>query len=80
MGSDAADDVLSETMLVAIRRRRDDDHAWESARPWLRGIASRVVKKHRAQEAAQWRSFQSSAAQGDHASDGAIDSAAARTG
>ncbi len=78
VGSHAAEDVLSETMLVAFKRRRDFDHAWESAKPWLLGIASRVVKKHRAQEAAQWRSFEASVTRGEHVSDGAIDAAGAR--
>lgn len=79
VGSDAAEDVLSDTMLVAFRRRRDFDTSWESAKPWLLGIASRVIKKHRADEARQWRSFEASAARGEHSSDGAIEAAADRT-
>lgn len=79
VGSDAAEDVLSDTMLVAFRRRRDFDTSWESAKPWLLGIASRVIKKHRADEARQWRSFEASAARVDHSSDGAIEAAADRT-
>ncbi|GAA5209278.1 RNA polymerase sigma factor [Microbacterium kyungheense] len=78
VGVDAAEDVLSETMLVAFRRRRDFDATWESARPWLLGIASRVIKKHRADEARQWRSFQASASRGEHSSDGALDAVADR--
>ncbi|HEY9308828.1 MAG TPA: sigma-70 family RNA polymerase sigma factor [Microbacterium sp.] len=78
VGSDAAQDVLSETMLVAFRRRADFDDTWESAKPWLLGIASRVMKKHRADEARQWRSFEASVFRGDHVSDGAIEQAAAR--
>ncbi|MBD3940745.1 sigma-70 family RNA polymerase sigma factor [Microbacterium sp. NEAU-LLC] len=78
VGSDAAEDVLSETMLIAFRRRRDFDTAWESAKPWLLGIASRVIKKHRADEARQWRSFEASASRGEHSSDGALDAAAER--
>ncbi|GAA5204479.1 RNA polymerase sigma factor [Microbacterium jejuense] len=61
VGVDAAEDVLSETMLVAFRRRGDFDTTGESARPWLLGIASRVIKKHHAAEARQWRSFEASA-------------------
>lgn len=79
VGPDAADDVLSETMLVAFRRRRDFDLAWDSAKPWLLGIASRVIKKHRADEARQWRSFEASVSRGEHVSDGAIDAAGERT-
>jgi RNA polymerase sigma factor (sigma-70 family) len=62
IGTDAVDDVISETFLVAFRRRASFDVAWESARPWLLGIATRVVKHHRADEARQWRSFEASAA------------------
>ena len=79
VGSHVAEDVLSETMLVAFRRRHDFDTTWESARPWLLGIASRVIKKHRSDEARQWRSFEASASRGEHVSDGAIDAAGERT-
>lgn len=60
IGADAVDDVLSETFLVAFRRRASFDARWESARPWLLGIATRVVKNHRAAEARQWRAFEAS--------------------
>jgi RNA polymerase sigma-70 factor (ECF subfamily) len=79
VGSNAAEDVLSETMLVAFRRRQDFDHTWESAKPWLLGIASRVIKRHRADEARQWRSVEASVARDEHASDGAIEAAGERT-
>ena len=79
VGSHVAEDVLSDTMLVAFRRRHDFDTTWESARPWLLGIASRVIKKHRSDEARQWRSFEASASRGEHVSDGAIDAAGERT-
>lgn len=78
VGSEAAEDVLSETMLVAFRRRADFDSTWESAKPWLLGIASRIVKKHRADEARQWRTYEASVSRGFHTSDGAIDEAAVR--
>lgn len=75
VGSHGAEDVLSETMLVAFRRRGDFDLAWDSAKPWLLGIASRVIKAYRAQEAAQWRSFAASAASGGQVTDAAIEAA-----
>ncbi|MFJ2505163.1 RNA polymerase sigma factor [Microbacterium sp. NPDC087592] len=61
VGAHAVDDVLSETFLVAFRRRSSFDLGTESARPWLLGIATRVVKSHRAAEARQWRAFEASA-------------------
>lgn len=57
VGADAVDDALSETFLVAFRRRGSFDRSFGSALPWLLGIATRIVKHHRADEARQWRSF-----------------------
>lgn len=58
IGADAVDDALSETFLVAFRRRGSFDLGVGSALPWLLGIATRIVKRHRADEARQWRSFE----------------------
>jgi RNA polymerase sigma factor (sigma-70 family) len=66
IGQDAAEDVLSETFLVAFRRRSAFDPTWDSARPWLLGIASRLMKKHRGREAVQWRSLEASAQREEH--------------
>lgn len=62
VGRHAAEDVLSETFLVAFRRRASFDLQGESARPWLLGIATRLVKSHRKAEARQWRAFEASVA------------------
>jgi RNA polymerase sigma-70 factor (ECF subfamily) len=72
VGVDAGEDILSETFLVAFRRRTAFDQSWESARPWLLGIATRLVKRHRAREAAQWRSFATVAAHGERATEDAM--------
>lgn len=61
VGADAGDDVLSETFLVAFRRRADYDFERESALPWLFGIATRLAHKSRAAEAKRWRALQASA-------------------
>jgi len=60
VGADAVDDVLSETFLVAFRRRGAFDQRQPSSLPWLLGIATRLVKSHRAAEARQWRAFEAS--------------------
>lgn len=78
VGSHTAEDVLSETFLVGFRRRGDFDAEWASAKPWLLGIASRIIKKHHAREAAHWRSVRASAARDEHVSDGGVDAAGAR--
>lgn len=78
LGVDAAQDALSETFLTAFRRRESFDHEWDSARPWLLGIASRVAAKHRTTEARQWRAVESAAAAGASTSLGGIDEAGGR--
>ncbi len=79
VGYDAAEDILSETFLVAFRRRRDYDATWESAKPWLLGIASRLIRKHRGREAAQWRAFEAAAGGAETATDSGIDAVGSRT-
>lgn len=61
IGPEAAEDIVSETFLVAFRRRASFDTSYESARPWLLGIATRLIRKHRATEAKQWNSYVASA-------------------
>ncbi len=51
IGPDAADDVVSEVFLVAWRAAERFDPSATSARPWLYGIATNVMAKHRELEA-----------------------------
>ncbi len=46
LGSAAADDVVSETFLVAFRRRRGYDTRYPDSRPWLFGIAINLARSH----------------------------------
>ncbi len=46
LGPDRAEDVTAETFLAAFRRRDHYDPAWPDARPWLFGIAIRLISKH----------------------------------
>ncbi|WP_322411013.1 sigma-70 family RNA polymerase sigma factor [Microbacterium invictum] len=78
VSGEAVEDVLSETFLVAFRRRADFDSSWESARPWLLGIASRVLKKHRADEARHWRAVAASADREEASNEGGIEGASTR--
>ncbi|WP_375387589.1 RNA polymerase sigma factor [uncultured Amnibacterium sp.] len=50
-GRDVADEVLSETFLVAFERRDRFRSDATSARPWLLGIATNVVHAYRRKEA-----------------------------
>ena len=50
VGRDAAHDVVAETFVVAFRRRAAFDSSYESALPWLIGIATNVVRSQRRAE------------------------------
>ncbi|RKS76038.1 RNA polymerase sigma-70 factor (ECF subfamily) [Actinomadura pelletieri DSM 43383] len=46
LGADAAEDVVAETFLVAFRQRERYDTARPDARPWLYGIATKLIRRH----------------------------------
>jgi RNA polymerase sigma-70 factor (ECF subfamily) len=50
LGPDSAEDLVAETFLVAFRRRGRYDGAYPDARPWLYGIATRLISRHRRDE------------------------------
>jgi RNA polymerase sigma factor (sigma-70 family) len=50
LGPETAEDVTGEVFLVAFRRRARYDRTWPDARPWLYGIATKVVAQHRRTE------------------------------
>jgi RNA polymerase sigma factor (sigma-70 family) len=76
LGSSLADDVASETFLIAFDRRRRYDLAQSSARPWLYGIASNLVSRHRRAELRRYRALTRVAVPA--AVDGGAERAAAR--
>jgi RNA polymerase sigma-70 factor (ECF subfamily) len=51
LGEPVADDVMAETFLAAFRHRARYDLTRQSARPWLYGIATRLIARHRRAEA-----------------------------
>lgn len=55
LGDRFADDVMSETFLVAFERRSSYDVDVADARPWLLGIATRLMRKHARVEAVAWK-------------------------
>jgi DNA-directed RNA polymerase specialized sigma24 family protein len=57
LGASLAEDVASETFLIAFDRRRRYDVAYPSARPWLYGIASNLVARHRRAEVRRYRAL-----------------------
>jgi len=50
LGRDAAEDLVAETFLVAFRKRGRYDCGYADARPWLYGIATRLISRHRRDE------------------------------
>jgi len=55
LGRDAADDLTAETFLIAFRQRDGYDLTRDSARPWLYGIATNLVGRHRRTELSRYR-------------------------
>lgn len=53
-----AEDIAGEVFLRAFRDRHRFDPTYESARPWLYGIASNLVQDHLRQKARQYRAYQ----------------------
>lgn len=57
IGPEAAEDVVAETFLVAFRKRARYNAAHPDARPWLYGIATRLVARHRRDELTRYRAL-----------------------
>ena len=57
VGTAAADDVASETFLIAFRRRAAYDLGRADAGPWLFGIAVNLLRDHRRAEARRMRAY-----------------------
>lgn len=55
LGSDLADDLASETFLVAFRQRAKFDSRNGVVRAWLFGIATNLIRRHRRDEVRAWR-------------------------
>jgi RNA polymerase sigma factor (sigma-70 family) len=57
LGPDAADDLVAETFLAAFRKRGRYDAAQADVRPWLYGIATRLIGRHRRDEVRFFRAI-----------------------
>lgn len=76
VGTQAADDLVAETFLVAFRKRTGYDPSFPDARPWLYGIATNLIAQHRREEARQLKLRQAAGpalVQHDHAERAALD-------
>jgi RNA polymerase sigma factor (sigma-70 family) len=57
LGASLADDVVADTFLIAFDRRRRYDLGQPDARPWLYGIATNLIARHRRAELRQYRAL-----------------------
>jgi RNA polymerase sigma factor (sigma-70 family) len=57
LGPDAADDIVAETFLLAFRQRDRYDHSRADARPWLYGISTNLIGRHRRSEIRLYRAL-----------------------
>ncbi|MBO2450444.1 RNA polymerase sigma factor [Actinomadura barringtoniae] len=57
LGGGLADDVAAETFLIAFDRRERYDVGRPDARPWLYGIASNLIARHRRAEVREYRAL-----------------------
>ncbi len=61
VGETIADDVMSETFLVAFDKRATFDHSRDTANPWLLGIATNLLHRHYRSETRLLRATERSA-------------------
>jgi RNA polymerase sigma factor (sigma-70 family) len=57
IGALAADDLASETFMIAFRRRKSYDLSRADGRPWLFGIAVNLLRHHRRSEERRLRAY-----------------------
>ncbi|GGO61852.1 RNA polymerase sigma factor [Nonomuraea cavernae] len=57
LGAEAAEDVVAETFVAAFRQRARYDLTRADARPWLYGIATNLIGRHRRGEIALYRAL-----------------------
>ncbi|MFB4293321.1 RNA polymerase sigma factor [Nonomuraea sp. ATR24] len=58
LGPELAEDLVGETFLIAFRRRDAYDSSYRDARPWLLGIATRLITGHRRTEVSRYRALE----------------------
>jgi RNA polymerase sigma-70 factor (ECF subfamily) len=54
---DVAEDLAAETFLIAFRQRERFDSAVGGVRPWLYGIATNLIGRHRRAEVRKYRAM-----------------------
>jgi RNA polymerase sigma factor (sigma-70 family) len=75
VGSDLAEELASETFVIAFHRRASYDGAEDNARPWLFGIATNLLRRHRRTERRKLAAYAKSGVDPVVAFDPALDAA-----
>ncbi|WP_433418100.1 RNA polymerase sigma factor [Microtetraspora malaysiensis] len=57
LGQDLAEDIVAETFARAFQHRETYDLSRDDARPWLYGIATNLIGRHRRQEIGLYRAL-----------------------
>ena len=57
LGRHIADDLAAETFVVAFRERHSSNPGRGAIRPWLLGIATNLVARHRRSEGRRYRAI-----------------------
>ncbi|GAA4634044.1 RNA polymerase sigma factor [Actinoallomurus vinaceus] len=57
LGRDVADDIAADTFVIALRKHGGYDPEKGPVRPWLFGIATRLVAQHRRHEMRRYRAL-----------------------
>jgi RNA polymerase sigma factor (sigma-70 family) len=57
LGTEAADDLTAETFVIAFQQRRRYDLSRSQAMPWLYGIVTNLISRHRRAEARRLRAL-----------------------
>jgi RNA polymerase sigma factor (sigma-70 family) len=57
LGVDPAEDIVAEAFLIAFRQRESYDASRTDARPWLYGITTNLIGRHRRGEIALYRAL-----------------------
>ncbi|GAA3812078.1 RNA polymerase sigma factor [Streptomyces phyllanthi] len=79
LGPEAAEDLMAETFVTAFQRRHSYDLTRTDARPWLFGIATNLVRRHRRAEARRFKALAQVPAAVEH-EEPVADRAVARAG
>ena len=58
LGTEAADEIASDTFLTAFGKRERYRAGQRNARPWLYGIATNLIGKHRRRSSSALRAYQ----------------------